>query len=162
MGPRQPRPLPGGLFIGGEHSMATQTPSSVTPRTKKLAVFAVVLLLIAILGVAGLVGGRLYFRFSGHNMAGLQGTWRDVHDSKHVYEFQSNGDLDCWYGSKSWFNRLGWTATWHRDGQNITIHTDRNWDLKGTLEGDTIRGKLIMKDGNSETETEADAEWRRE
>jgi hypothetical protein len=142
--------------------MTNSMQTSARVRGKKLALIIVGLGLVASLLVSGLVGGCLYFRFAGHNMAGLQGTWRDVNNPKHVYEFQPNGDLDAWTGSKSWINRIGWTATWRRDGQSITIHTDRNWDLRGTLEGDAIRGKMIIRDGNSETETEAEIVWRRE
>jgi hypothetical protein len=139
---------------------STQAPAKV--RGKKLALIIVGVGIVASLVVSGFVGGCVYRRLALHNMAGLQGTWRDINNPKHLYEFQPNGDVDAWTGSKSWLNRIGWTATWRRDGQNITIHTDRNWDLQGTLEGDAIRGKMIMRDGNSETQSEAEIEWRRE
>jgi hypothetical protein len=125
-----------------------------------------VLVVLSIVGlfvfVVALAGGLAYLRFSGHNVAGLQGTWRDTNNPKHIYEFQPNGDLDAWVGSKSWMNRLGWSATWRRDGQQITVRTDRNWDFKGQLDGGTIRGKTLIRDEAGAIETEVDSVWQKE
>lgn len=142
--------------------MASQSSPSMAARDNRRALIFVALGVIALLVVAGLAGGLIYWKFSGQNMAGLQGTWRNPKNPKHTYEFKPNGEVDTWSGSKSWWNRIGWTATWRRDGQNITIQTDRNWDLKGTLEGNSIRGKMIMRDGAGETETEIDVVWERD
>jgi hypothetical protein len=98
--------------------------------------------IVGLFVVAALVGGGAYLMFSGRNMAGLEGTWRDMNNPGHHYEFRPNGDLDTWSGQKSWWNRIGWSATWRRHGQQITIRTDRNWDFVGELDGGTIRGKM--------------------
>jgi hypothetical protein len=124
-----------------------------------------VLVAVGIVGslvVAVLLGGWTYLRFSGHNMAGLEGTWRDTNNPGHHYEFRPNGDLETWIGSKSWWNRIGWSATWRRDGQQITIRTDRNWDFKGELDGGVIRGKMLIRNESGAIETEVDAVWQRE
>jgi hypothetical protein len=124
-----------------------------------------VLIVAGIVGslvVIALVGGWTYLRFSGHNMAGLEGTWRDASNPKHSYEFRPNGDLACWHGSKGWWNRIGWSATWRRDRDRITIRTDRNWDFEGQLDGGTIRGKMLMRDEIGAVVNTADVVWQKE
>jgi hypothetical protein len=141
--------------------MASQPPAAVGQRGTKRVLVAVGI--VGSLVVAALVGGWTYLRFSGHNMAGLEGTWRDTNNPSHLYEFRPNGDLETWTtGSKSWWNRIGWSATWRRDGQQITIRTDRNWDFKGQLDGGAIRGKMLIRNESGAIETEVDAVWQRE
>jgi hypothetical protein len=91
----------------------------------------------------------------------LERTWRDTNNPGHLYEFRPNGDLETWTGFKSWWNRIGWSATWRRDGQQITIRTDRNWDFKEQLEGGAIRGKMLIRNESGDIETEVDAVWQR-
>jgi hypothetical protein len=109
-----------------------------------------------------LVGGWAYLRFSGHNTAGLEGTWRDPSDPRHFYEFQPDGDLATWFGSKDWWNRIGWSATWRRAGNKITIRTDRNWDFEGQLGGGTFRGKMFIRDPTGAVVNTADVTWQKE
>jgi len=140
--------------------MASQPPAAAGQRgTKRVLVVAGI---VGLLVVAALVGGWTYLRVSGHRMAGLAGTWRDTNNPKHLYEFQPNGGLDTWTGSKSWWNRIGWSATWRRDGQQITIRTDRNWDVKGRSDGATIRGKMLIRDETGAVVNTADVVWQRE
>jgi hypothetical protein len=139
--------------------MASQPPAAVGTRGNKR-----VLVVVGIVAIAALVGGWVYLRVSGHNTAGLEGTWREVgENSRHCYEFQRNGDLACWYGPKSWWNRIGWSATWWRDGNQITIHTDRNWDFEGQLDGETIRGRMLIRDQpGGKVVTTQDVVWQKE
>src|SRR5262245_5685004 len=124
---------------------------------------------LIVLGIVAMVGGVLfagafiYLMFSGQkDMAGLAGTWRDPNNPKHCYEFNPNGDLEAWNDpSKSFWSHIGWTATWRRNGQNITIKTDRNWDFNGQLEGNTIRGKMTIRD-HLGTQTEIDLVWQKD
>jgi hypothetical protein len=122
----------------------------------------VVLGIVSLCVVAALGGGWAYLRFAGHNTSGLEGTWRDPNNPKHSYEFQPNGEVAAWFGSKSWWNRLGWTATWRRDGQHITVRTDRNWDFDGQLDGGVIRGKMLLRNQSGAVEQEIDTVWQKE
>ena len=140
----------------GSQPQAAVAPPGSSPRR-------VVLGIVGSFIIAAMVGGWAYFRFSGHDLTGLEGTWRDLNNPKHLYEFRPNGAVDTWSGGfKSWWNRVGWSATWRRDGQQITVRADRNWDFKGRLDGGTIRGKVLIRNESGEVETEADAVWRRE
>jgi hypothetical protein len=124
-----------------------------------------VLVVLGIIGlgiIAALVGAWIYLRFSGHHMAGLEGTWRDTNNPKHIYEFRPNGGMETWVGSKSWWNRLGWSATWWRDGQQITVWTDRNWDFQGQLDGGAIRGKMLIRNEAGAIEYAVDTVWQKE
>jgi hypothetical protein len=139
--------------------MPDQLPTTAPRRNKR------VLIGLGILGLivsVALVGGWAYLRFSGHDRAGLEGTWRDKGNPRHFYEFQPNGDLATWYGPKQWWNKIGWSATWRRDGNRITIRTDRNWDLEGQLDGGTIRGKMFIRDENGAVVSTADVIWQKE
>ena len=140
--------------------MDNQPPASAEPRGNRRVL--VVLGIFGFFAVAALVSGMVYLTFSGHNTAGLEGTWRDTNNPRHLYEFRPNGDLETWTGSKSWWNRIGWSAAWRRDGQQITIRTDRNWDFKGQLDGGAIRGKMLIRNESGAIETEVDAVWQRE
>jgi hypothetical protein len=151
-----------GPFLDGSEgviSMADQLPTSATHTNKRLVV---ALVSVGGLVISGLVGGWVYLRFSGHDMAGLDGTWRDNNNPKHSYEFQANGDLTTWYGSKEWWNKIGWSATWRRTGNQITIRTDRNWDFEGTLDGATIRGKMLIRDEHNAIVNTPDVIWQKE
>jgi hypothetical protein len=140
--------------------MTNQPLPALGPRGKRRVL--VVVGIVGSLVVAALVGGWAYLRFSGHDMTGLQGTWRDTNNPSHLYEFRPNGELETWTGSQKWWNRIGWSATWRRGGQHITIRTDRNWDLQGQLDGGTIRGKVLIRNESGAIETEADTVWQRE
>jgi hypothetical protein len=140
--------------------MASPPSPPVGPRGNYRAL--VVLGIVGSFALAALVVGWAYLRFSGHNVTGLEGTWRDPNNPRHLYEFQPNGDLAAWVGSKSWLNRLGWSATWRRDGQQIIIRTDRNWDFQGHLDGGTIRGKMLLRDPSGAIENEIDTVWQKE
>jgi hypothetical protein len=124
-----------------------------------LAAFGLVVLLIA----AAVAGGWAYWRFSSQDTAGLEGTWRLEGSSIQVYEFRPSGELACWNSpKKEWFRRLVGFGTWRRDGQHISIRTDRNWNYEGQLAGDgTIQGKMIMRDHTGAVVT-ADVAWLRE
>jgi hypothetical protein len=139
-----------------------ESPSSTSARARGNKRVLVVLGIVSLCVVAALAGGWTYLRFSRHNMAGLEGTWRDTNNPKHVYEFQPNGDLDAWLVPKSWWNRLGWSATWRRDGQQITVRTDRNWDFEGELDGGAIRGKMLLRNQSGAVEQEIDTVWQRD
>lgn len=141
--------------------MFSQVPVLVQPRGNKRIL--VVLGLVGLFAGAALVVGLAYRRSSLHKMDGLEGTWHFANEPRHSYEFRPNGDVDTWSGSKEWWNRIGWTATWRRDGDQITIRTDRNWDFVGRLEGDFIRGKMIMRNPQTgEIESEIDLVWQKE
>ena len=129
--------------------MENQPSFVAQPRGNKrvLLVFGIVSVVV---GVALVGGGALLF-FSGNNMTGLEGTWRDPNSAGHHYEFNPNGHVETWSGQKHWWNKIGWSATWRRDGQQITIQTDRNWDFVGQLDGATIRGKMMIRDEKNES-----------
>jgi hypothetical protein len=124
-----------------------------------------VLGIIGFFAVAALVGGLAYLTFSGHSTAGLEGTWRDPANAQHCYEFLPSGDVETWVGRKG--TGLGMFpmarfATWRRDGQQITVHTDRGWDFAGQLDGETIRGKMIIRDEKGVVVNTTDTVWRKE
>jgi hypothetical protein len=101
-------------------------------------------------------------RYSGHDRVGLEGTWRDRNNLKHFYEFRPDGELATWVGSQESYNRIGWSATWRRDGNRITIRTDRNWDFEGQLGGVTIRGKVLIRDGAGAVVNRVDEIWQKD
>src|SRR4051794_6209463 len=137
--------------------MASQLPPAVKSRRSRL------LLVVVVIGaVVSLLGGAAYFWLSAHDRTGLEGRWGDTANPSHPYEFRRNGDVATWSGSKSWWNRIGWDATWRRDGQKITIRTDRNWDFVGELDGDVIRGKMLLKNERGAIDQEVDVTWQRE
>src|SRR3954468_21274116 len=125
------------LFDEGEPHVSSQPPAPVKPRGNKRVL--VVSGIVGLFAVLALLGGGAYLWFSRHNVEGLEGTWHDSDNPTHHYEFRRNGDVATWSGSKSWWNKIGWDATWRRSGQQITIRTDRNWDFVGELDGDVIR-----------------------
>ena len=140
--------------------MDNQALTSGLRRSKRVLIAVGILGLIVVAALAA--GGLAFLRFSGHNLDGLEGTWRDTNNPQHIYEFQPNGELDTWTGSRSWWNKLGWSATWRRKGQQITIRTDRNWDFEGRLDGGTIRGTIFMRDETGATVTTAEGVWQKE
>jgi hypothetical protein len=139
--------------------MVDQPPTTTTRLNKRgLVVFGILGLII----VASLIGGWAYLTFSRQNMVGLRGTWRDVNNPKHYYEFRPNGDLETWSGSKEHWGRVEWSATWRREGNRIIIRTDRNWDFEGHLDGETIRGKTLIRDETGLVVNTADSVWQKE
>jgi hypothetical protein len=65
--------------------------------------------------------------------------------------------------TKSWWNRIGWSASWRRDGNQIRILTDRNWDFEGQLDGETIRGQMLIRDQpGGKVVTTTEVVWQRE
>jgi hypothetical protein len=139
--------------------MTTQARPVVRPRVNRRTF--VVLGLVGLLAVAALAGWWAHHWLAAHDVSGLEGTWRDANNPRHRYEFRPNGEVATWSGSKEWWNRVGWSATWRRDGQQITIRTDRNWDFVGRLDGDFIRGTMIMRDQEGAV-VEAEVVWQRE
>jgi hypothetical protein len=73
----------------------------VRARGNKRVLVLVVLGIVSLCVVAALAGGWAYVRFAGHNTAGLEGTWRDPNNPRHIYEFQPNGEVAAWFGPKS-------------------------------------------------------------
>src|SRR5262249_47140176 len=97
-----------------------------------------------------------------HKVTGLEGTWRDQANNKHTYEFHRDGKVAAYFGgSPSWWNQIGWDATWRGAGQKITVRTHRNWDFVGGLERGVIRGKMLLKDERGAVEQEIDSTWQR-
>jgi hypothetical protein len=139
--------------------MADKPPKTATRRRRRILIAVGILGLIVI---AVLLGVGVYLFFSGHDTTGLEGTWHFANDPRHSYEFLPNGELASWFGSKQWWNGIGWSATWRRDGDRISIRTDRNWDFEGELDGGTIRGKMLMRDPNGAGVSEVDLVWQRE
>ena len=141
--------------------MGDQLPPITTIRRHKRGL--IVSSLLGLIIAAALVGGWAYLRHSQHDRAGLEGTWCDSSNPKHCYEFRPNGELATWSGSKEWWNRIGWSATWRRDGKHIRIQTDRNWDFEGELDGGSIRGKMILRDDKAGAVVNTvDAVWQKE
>lgn len=143
--------------------MVTQTPATASSRGNRRVLVIVLLGLGGLLAVLVLLGGgSAYLWLSAHDMTGLEGTWQQPNNPRHHYEFRRSGDVATWSGSKEWWNQIGWTAKWRRDGQKITIRTDRNWDFVGELDGDVIRGKMLLKNERGEVYQEIDEVWQRE
>jgi hypothetical protein len=138
--------------------MGDQLPAIAARRNKRVLI---ALGILGLLVVVALAGGWVYLWIAGHDRAGLEGTWRDQVNPTHSYEFQANGNLATWSGSKQWWNQIGWSATWRRDGNRITVRTDRNWDFEGQLDGATIRGKMLIRDETGVVVTTADVVWQK-
>jgi hypothetical protein len=117
-------------------------------------VFSILGLLLA----ATLAGGWLYLK-SQANMAGLEGTWREQGDAMHTYQFRANGNIDARYQGFL----MGNFMTWQRDGQQITIHSERGSDFVGQLGDGEIRGQETIRDNNTGKPVRTvDQVWRRE
>ncbi len=117
------------------------------------------------LTLATLLGLAIYFRFTGHDMTGLEGVWHadSDPDKRQGYDFQPDGTVSAWNGKeKSFWNTIGWEASWRRSGDEITIKTDRNWDFVGKLEGDTLRGTTTIRSYPDWTASTAEMVWRKE
>ena len=143
--------------------MEIHSPAPVAPRGSKRVL--VVLGIIGLVAVAALVGGLAYLTFSGHDTAGLEGTWRDPANAHHCHEFLPSGDVETWLGRKGTgmgMFPMARIATWRRDGQKITVHTDKGWDFVGQLDGGTIRGKVISRDETGAVENTTDTVWRKD
>lgn len=122
---------------------------------------------IVALALLAVAGTWAYLRFTGHDMTGLQGVWRQENDTdkRQGYDFQPDGSVSAWNGKeKSWWNTIGWEATWRREGDTITVKTDRAWNFVGKLEGDTIRGTMTMWDPSGRTPdvNTVDLVWKRD
>jgi hypothetical protein len=128
----------------------TVQPPKTAPRRFRRILIALAFLIV----VAAPVGGWAYLNFMRHDRAGLEGTWRWASEtSRTTYEFLPSGELASWNGPKNWWSRIGWSASWRRNGSRITIRTDGNWNFDGELEGDKIRGKMLMRDEKGATVT---------
>jgi hypothetical protein len=119
--------------------------------------------LLLLVTVAGLLLGAaatgwFYLHRQRAQMAGLEGTWRAGANSRHTHQFSANGTVYSWYESLPMEPFMRWT----RHGNTITIKTDRKWDFEGELEGDTIRGQMILLNEKGQIETRVDQVWRRE
>jgi hypothetical protein len=120
------------------------------------------LLLVVVAGglllVLGVAAGWVTLQQRQARMVGLEGTWRDGANSRHTHQFRANGSVDSWYGSLPMESFM----TWRRHGNTITVKTERNWDFVGVLEGNEIRGKMLLLDERGRIEQEIDMVWRRE
>jgi hypothetical protein len=87
----------------------------------------------------------------------MKGKWRGTWDSRHTYEFQSNGDI------KGWWDGLSMTVvgTWKRDGSQITVKMNTNWDFIGEIRNGEIRGKVTIRNGVRGAPP-IDEKWKRE
>jgi hypothetical protein len=137
-------------------------PSAVAQRRGNKRVILIAIGIVTLVVAFALMGGWAILHFSGKNMAGLEGTWHDANSAGHHYQFQPNGHLDTWSGQEHWWNKIGWSATWRRDGQQITIRTDRNWDFVGELDGWAIRGKMMIRDETGAIVATPDTVWLKE
>jgi hypothetical protein len=105
-----------------------------------------------------LAGGWVFWQFTGQDMTGLEGIWRDPVNPRHTYRFRPDGDMDTWWGSLP----MGRFMSWRRDGQQITVRTTRGWDFVGQLDGGTIRGKMIIRGPDGAVVGETPMVWRKE
>jgi hypothetical protein len=137
-------------------------PPVLAQSSRNKRVILIALGIVSLVVAFALVGGWLFLRFSRHNMAGLEGTWSDPKNAGHHYEFQPNGSVDTWSGQKAWWKKIGWSATWRRDGKQITIRTDRNWDFVGELGEGTIRGKMNIRDEAGANAITTEMVWQKE
>jgi hypothetical protein len=127
------------------------------PRPRKRAVLGCVLLL----PLAGLLGGLALSHVAGpgaHDMAGLEGRWREPVNPRHSYHFRPDGNLEsAWSGLSH-----GVIGTWGRDGQRIKIRHNRDWqhvdDLDGTLQGEAIQWQATDR----RTGERYDKVWKRD
>src|SRR5713101_9282148 len=135
--------------------MENQPPASGEARgyRRVLVVFGILGLLV----VAALIVGWVYL-FSGQDMTGLEGRWRDPANPRHTHQFRSSGDLDTWLGTLP----MARFATWRRDGQHITVRTTRGWDFVGQLQGGTIRGEMLIRDETGAIVNKTDTVWKKE
>jgi hypothetical protein len=143
--------------------MEIQSPASTKPRRSKRIL--VVVGIIGSVAIAALVFGLAYLTFAGHDTTGLEGTWRDPANPQHCHEFLRSGDVETWFGRKGTgmgMFPMARFATWRRDGQQITVRTERGWDFVGQLEGGTIRGKMIIRDETGQVVNTTDTVWRKE
>src|SRR5262249_37828820 len=138
-----------------QRSSAADKPTGVSGRKRwPLIVIATAGLFLAF----DVVAGWVYLQRQSARMVGLEGTWRAGANSRHTHQFWMNGDVDSWYGSLP----MGSFMKWQRNGNTINIKTDRNWDFVGELEGDQIKGKMILLNEKGLVETTVDEVWRRE
>src|SRR5262245_42456915 len=112
--------------------MSHQQQGSTEPLTHRPAVPWRLILFVSLgsLLVVALAGGLVYWHFTGPDTTGLEGTWRNPASPRHTYRFRSSGDVDTWFGGLP----MGRFVTWRRDGQQITVRTERGWDFVGQLD----------------------------
>ena len=124
---------------------------------------------LGVLGIAGLfvvvVVVGAWALFPRKNMTGLDGMWRDTKEHNLYYTFQPDGSVDAYSGGKDWWRKIAsetWSGKWQRDGQRITVQTDRNWDFVGQLDNGTIHGQTIIRDETGATVRTVDSVWQKE
>lgn len=71
---------------------------------------------------------------------GLEGIWQEVASPKLTYRLNSDGTLDSWWESLP----HGRTGSWSRSGQVVTVRSDRDWHVVGTLGNGTITGVMYV------------------
>jgi hypothetical protein len=131
--------------------MATQPPTSREPGGNKRVL--VVMGIVGLCVVAALVGGWTYLRFSGHNVAGLEGVWIDDSGQDVSYQFREDGEflirqklpgnLAPFSGDPGVEHRP-W-GKWSRNGQSISVQTVRNWGFDLVLgEDGLLRGERVV------------------
>ena len=136
-----------------------QAHPTAPPTRRRRSWLVMALAVLTLLFVVGAGGTLFYFHLRAQKLAGLEGTWRDPADPKHSYQFRSNGNVDAWWESLP----MGNFMTWSRDGNTITIHSERAGDFVGQLEGNEIRGQTTIRDHESGKAIQTqDTVWRRE
>lgn len=72
--------------------------------------------------------------------AGLEGIWSEASSPKLTYRLNPDGTVYHWWEGLG----HGKSGSWSRTGQTVTIRSDRDWQLVGTLGSGTITGTLSV------------------